>query len=203
MPTAPPSPPSGQRVLAIGLAALPMAGLAMFLAVPRLDLHWEHHPSHFWLVFGAAGLNVVLGLVASEAARQRSDARLFLVSLALLASAGFLALHALATPGVVLPGPNAGFVLATPVGLLVASGFAALSAMDLDHARAAALRRMELPLRLGLVVVLVAWAVASPTAAPVAGPDPRERAGAVAARGSAVRHRGIRVRRVALRLDLP
>jgi hypothetical protein len=43
----------------------------------------------------------------------------------------------------------------------VASGFAALSAVDLDHRRAATLRRMELPLRLGLVVVLAAWAVAS------------------------------------------
>src|SRR5436190_11541057 len=103
MATPRPTLPPRQRFLVIGLAALPMVGLVMFLAVPRLDLHWEHHPSHFWLVFGAAGLNVVLGLVASEAARQRADARLFLVSLALLASAGFLALHALATPGVVLP----------------------------------------------------------------------------------------------------
>src|SRR5262245_31843904 len=97
---------------AAALVALPLIGLALLLAVPRLDLHWEHHPSHFWLVFGAAALNVALGLIVSEAARQRDDARLFLVSMALLASAGFLALHALATPAVLLPGPNAGFVLA-------------------------------------------------------------------------------------------
>jgi adenylate cyclase len=83
------------------------------------------------------------------------------MSLALLASAGFLALHALATPGVVLPGPNAGFVLATPIGLLVASGFAAVSAMELNERRAAALRRLQLPLRIGLIVVLVAWATVS------------------------------------------
>ena len=30
--------------------AVPMAGLALLLGVPSLDAHWEHHPSHFWLV---------------------------------------------------------------------------------------------------------------------------------------------------------
>ena len=62
----------------------------------------------------------------SRAGRQR-DARLVLISLAFLASAGFLGLHALATPGVLLPGPNTGFVIATPVGLFIASVFAACS----------------------------------------------------------------------------
>ena len=52
-------------------------------------------------------------------ARRRRDARLFLISLAFMASFGFLALHALATPDVLL-GKNAGFELATPVGLVVA-----------------------------------------------------------------------------------
>ncbi len=141
--------------------ALPMVGLILLLAVPSLDLHWEHQPSHFWLVLGVAGLNVVLGLVVSEVARQRADARLFLVSMALLASAGFLALHALATPGVVLSGPNAGFVIATPVGLLVASGFAALSAIELDDRRAATFRRLQRPMRLGLGTLLLVWAAAS------------------------------------------
>ena len=62
-----------------------------------------------------------------------------------------------------LPGPNAGFVLATPVGLLVASAFAALSAMDLDDRRSATLRRLQLPVRLGVLGLLVAWATASLT----------------------------------------
>ena len=155
------TPRINERLLTAALVALPLGGLALLLAVPRLDLRWEHHPSHFWLVFLAAALNVVLGLVVSEAARQRADARLFLVSLALLTSAGFLALHALATPGVLLPGPNGGFVLATPVGLLLASGFAAASAVDLDERRAATLRRLQRPLRIGVAVALAAWATAS------------------------------------------
>ena len=111
-----------------GLLLLPIAGLVLLLAVPALDVRWEHHPSHFWLVLGVALVNVVLGVLTSEAASQRGDARLFLVSLALLSSAGFLGLHALATPGVLLEGPNAGFQIATPVGLVLAAGFAAASA---------------------------------------------------------------------------
>ena len=56
-----------------------------------------------------------------EAARRRRDARLFVVSLAFLVAAGFLGLHALATPGVLLDRRTAGFVIATPVGLAAAA----------------------------------------------------------------------------------
>ena len=139
---------------------IPVAGLVLLLSVPSLDVHWEHHPSHFWLVSGVALLNVALGLVVSEVARRSGDERLFLVSMVLLTSAGFLALHALATPGVVLNGPNAGFVLATPVGLLLASGFAALSSIE-TGVRSGRLRRLQKPMRIGLVTVLLGWAVAS------------------------------------------
>jgi adenylate cyclase len=147
-------------VLVVVALVAPLAGLAVLLGFPELDLQWEHQPSHFWLVLGVAALNVALGMVVSEAARQRQDVRLFLVSMVLLASAGFLALHALATPGVVLPGPNGGFSLATPVGLLIAAGFAAFSALDLET-RETSLRRLQRPIRIGLLLVLLAWAVAS------------------------------------------
>ena len=63
---------------------------------------------------------LVLALAISEGARRRRDARLLLIGLAFTVSAGFLGLHALATPGVALSGKNAGFVLATPVGLVLA-----------------------------------------------------------------------------------
>ncbi|MGH2540150.1 MAG: adenylate/guanylate cyclase domain-containing protein [Actinomycetota bacterium] len=147
-------------VVAVSIV-VPLAGLFLLIGVPSIDLQWEHHPSHFWLVLSVAVLNTVLGLLVSEAAKQRDDVRLFLVSLVLLASAGFLALHALATPSVVLSGPNGGFALATPVGLLLASGFAALSAIEIDERREASLRRWASPMRVGLLFVLLAWAVAS------------------------------------------
>src|SRR4051794_41560636 len=62
--------------------------------------------------------------------RRRRDARLLLIGLAFLVSAGFLGLHALATPGVLVDGRSAGFVLATPVGLVLAGAFAAASAVE-------------------------------------------------------------------------
>ena len=155
-------PNAGRRMALLGLLlAMPMAGLGLLLARPSLDLMWEHHPSHFWLVLGVALLNVGLGVATSEAAMQRRDPRLFLVSLVLLTSAGFLALHALATPGVLLAGPNAGFVVATPLGLLLASGLAAASAAPLTGRLGTGLARHQRTARVIAGVVLVGWAAAS------------------------------------------
>src|SRR4051794_41568547 len=95
---------------------------------PDIDERWEVDPVHFWLVLAAGVLNAGLALSISESGRRRRDARLLLIGLAFLASAGFLGLHAMATPGVLLEGGNAGFVLATPVGLVVAGALAAASA---------------------------------------------------------------------------
>ena len=143
------------------LLAVPLVGLVLLLAVPDLDVQWEHHPSHFLLVLGVALINVALALITSAAANRRDDARLFLVSLALITSSGFLGLHALATPGVLLDHPNAGFTIATPIGLLLASAFAAASAIELGPQAADAILRRRM-LFLGLVTaILVAWAVAS------------------------------------------
>ena len=150
----------------IGVLALPLAGLALLLLAPDADVHWEHHPAHFWLVLLIAAVSVALGLLASEAARRLEDARLLLVSMTFLASAGFLGLHALATPGVLLESKNTGFVIATPVGLLIAAAFAAASALDLSSEKAVALIRHRTLIRNGLIAVLAAWAAVSLAAIP-------------------------------------
>ena len=31
----------------VGALVLPLVGLALLLAVPSFDVHWEHHPLHF------------------------------------------------------------------------------------------------------------------------------------------------------------
>ena len=49
---------------------VPLAGLALMLGFPALDVHWEHHPSHFWLVFGFALLNCPQGLIVMVVARR-------------------------------------------------------------------------------------------------------------------------------------
>jgi class 3 adenylate cyclase len=140
---------------------LPLLGLWLLIAQPHFDVTWEHHAGHFGLVVAVAAVNVALGLRMSEVARSRSDARLFLVSLVFLTSAGFLLLHALATPQVLLTGRNAGFAIATPVGLLLAAGFAAVSSLELTHERAEAVLRRQAVLRGGLILLMVVWAVVS------------------------------------------
>jgi len=149
------------------LRLLPVAGLLLLLARPELDVMYQHDPTHFWIVLLAALLNVGLGLLTSEIARRQGDVRLFLVSIALLTVAAFLGLHALATPGVLLPGSNTGFVVANPVGLLLASAFAALSAAGRG-------RWMARPLYQGLIkatlgAVVLAWGVVSLTGLPPLG----------------------------------
>jgi adenylate cyclase len=141
--------------------ALPLLALWLLIARPDLDVRWEHHPSHFWLVLGVAAINVLLGLRMHAVSRSRGDARLLLVSLAFVASAGFLFLHALATPGVLLDDPNVGFEVATPIGLAVAALLLAVSASDFtDEQQTRIVARARL-LRAGLVAVLALWALAS------------------------------------------
>lgn len=148
-------------VVLIVLLALPLAGLGLLLAEPDLDHEWAHQPTHFWLVLGTASVNVALGLLAGEAARRLEDVRLLLVSMAFLVSAAFLGLHALATPGVLLDEANTGFIVATPIGLLLAGGFAVASALPLGpRLRAEVLRRRTLIRNVVLLVVAV-WAAAS------------------------------------------
>ena len=162
-----------------GLAlSLPLAGLLLLLAAPNADVHWEDHPSHFWLVLGTAAVSTTLAFATSGISLRRADARLFLISLSFLAAAGFLTLHALATPGVLLGGPNQGFTIATPVGLLVAAVFAGWSALPLPPPRAQAIVRHARPLRGVLIAAMIAWAALSlGSVPPLDDPTPAERAG--------------------------
>ncbi len=135
--------------------ALPMAGLWLLLARPAADLPWKHHESHFWLVLVVALVNVVLGIRINIAAKRRDDARLFLVSLAFLASSGFFALHALATPGVLINHANVGFDIAQPAGLLIAAVFAVASSVEWK-------RRLPITaLQILLLALIVTWGTIS------------------------------------------
>lgn len=143
----------------VGLTTLvlviPLAGLILLLQRPQLDVHFEHHPTHFWLVLLTAALSAVLAYTTGAAAIRRGDARVLFVSLAFLSAAGFLGLHALATPKVMLDTPNAGFTLATPVGVALASVFAFLSSLTVSGIVWG--RR----LRVALLVLMALWALAS------------------------------------------
>jgi len=151
----------GDALLLAATVVLPMAGLALLLAAPHLDRVWEQHPSHFWLVLWAAATNAILAYATGVTAVRREDARLVLVSVAFLAAGGFLVLHALATPGVLLSSPNAGFVVATPVGLLIAGVLFAVSSLELRGAAAGHLVKRSALLRNAVLVVMLVWLVAS------------------------------------------
>ncbi len=153
----------------------PMVGLFVLLAAPSADPHWDHQPSHFWLVLAAAAVAAALGWSVGASARRRGDARLFLVSMSFISAAAFLGLHAVATPRVVLPAANAGFLLAVPTGLAIASAFAAWSAIALDGARARWVMANAGAIRFVLIGVVAIWVTVSlAELAPLNDPTPIE-----------------------------
>ncbi len=150
-----------KRALGAVGAAIPLVVLAVVAANPELDKFWEDDRVHFWLVGGIGVAALAIALSVSEAARQRGDARLFLVSLAFMASAGFLGLHALATPHVLIDRATGGFEAAVPVGLFIAAAYAAASSLELSPAAAASVLRFQWLLRDGLLAFITAWAIVS------------------------------------------
>jgi class 3 adenylate cyclase len=132
----------------------------LLLAWPRLDLHWENQPAHFWIVLTTGVITAALAFFTGEAAARRNDSRVLRLSIAFVCASGFLGLHALATPGVLLSGKNGGFQVASAIGLLLASPIAAWSAMELDDRGSSLVgRRAYLYAALGLVLGL--WAAVS------------------------------------------
>lgn len=143
--------------------ALPLIGLISLLLRSELDPHWENPKVHF-VVFAAVGsLAFALAFIAGEAATRRGDPRVLLISLAFLATGGFLGLHAIGTPGVLFSSQMSGFKVAIPVGLLVAAVFGSASAfVDWDPSVAAVVMRRRAVLRrivLGLMALWFVWTV--------------------------------------------
>jgi class 3 adenylate cyclase len=138
--------------------ALPLLALWLLVARPEADMHWENHHAHFGLVLVTALVNVALGLAIIQGASRRRDARLFLVALAFLIAAGFLGLHALATPGILLD-KNGGFQIATPVGLFVAGVLALTSSIEFGEQSAARLFRLRGLLLAAAAALILGWGV--------------------------------------------
>jgi class 3 adenylate cyclase len=146
--------------LAVALLS-PLLLVVLLRAKPRNDDRWENRPAHFWIVLVTALVCLGLALAISEGGRRRRDARLLLIGLAFVVSAGFLGLHALATPGVLVEGKNAGFVLATPIGLVAAGAFAAASAVEYRLETSLRIVRYGYLLLALVLAVLAAWAAVS------------------------------------------
>lgn len=158
-------PPSSAGKVRLGVwvlhMALPLLALWLLLAQPSLDVTWQHRPSHFWLVMGVAAVNVILSLQVLRAARMRQDARVLLVGYAFMVAAGFLFLHALATPGVIVASANGGFEIATPVGLGLASVLFAAASFDFSSETASRIVEADTTTRRALVGLMILWGVIS------------------------------------------
>jgi adenylate cyclase len=171
-PTLAPSHAWGRRsVLSVAAwmlaAALPLVGFVSLLLREQLDLNWSNHRAHF-TVFLAVGAGVVLlGFAAGGAAKRRDDARVLLISLAFLATGGFLGLHALGTAGVLFTHEYAGFKVANPVGLVLAAVFALASAyVDLRPSFASITVRHRVALRRAVLAAMAVWFVWTVTELP-------------------------------------
>src|SRR5262245_62627622 len=150
----------GYALLAIVVlaAALPLIGLVSLLLRCEIDPHIENYQLHF-VVFGIVGaVAFALGYAAGEAANRRGDARVLLLSLAFMATGGFMWLHAVGTPSILFSNEHAGFQVAIPVGLLVSAVFATGSAfVDVRPGLAAGLIRRRALLRTSVLAAMIAW----------------------------------------------
>src|SRR3954453_4533569 len=152
---------AGSRA-AIGIGAfacaLPLIGLISLILRSQLDPHFQNFGAHF-LIFGVmGGVAYALGFAAGEAAERRSDARVLLLSLAFMATGGFMLLHALGTHHVLFAHEHPGFKVALSVGLLVSAVFASASAfVDLRPGYAPWLIRNRGHLRLSIFIAMAAW----------------------------------------------
>ncbi len=124
---------AGLRKYGIGFAwvlagSLPMIGLVSLLMRSQLDPSFDNHKVHFIVFLTVGAVVSFLAYTTGEAATRRGDARVLLMSLAFMATGGFLALHALGTPGILFATERSGFVIAISAGMLFAGVFAFASA---------------------------------------------------------------------------
>jgi adenylate cyclase len=151
--------PTVARTLVITALALPLVALVLLLRRDFSGLQWNHPGLHFIFFLAAAGTAAALSLMAWGAARRRGDARVLLLSLAFLATSGFMGIQAAGTQGLLHERSLPGFTVSMTVGLLVAAPFT-LAAAFVDRAPrlCAAVVRARRWLLASVAVVLIGWA---------------------------------------------
>jgi adenylate cyclase len=164
-------------------ALLPLAGLVTLMLRAVLDPHWSNSRVHFTLFLTVGAVDFALAYVAGDAARRRGDARVLLISLAFLVTGGFLALHAVGSPGVLFSPDLSGFKVAIPIGLIIAAAFALASAfVDVRPGLAPAVVRRQVLLRRAVIAAIAVWFALS-----VIAPPPLDRPVGESATGTALK----------------
>jgi class 3 adenylate cyclase len=141
-------------------ATLPLVGLISLLLRSKIDPHWTSPRLHFCLFLFIGAAVFALSYGAGDAAERRGDARVFLLSVAFLTTGGFLMLHAIGTPGIIITEDLAGFKVAVSVGLVVAALLVVSSAfVDARPDLPALVFRQRRVIRLSVIAFMVGWAV--------------------------------------------
>jgi class 3 adenylate cyclase len=141
---------------------LPLVGLVSLFLRHQLDPAWDSPRLHFVLFLSVGSGAMTLAYLAGQAADRRADARVFLLSLAFLVTGGFLAVHALGTPGILLNDERPGFKVAIPAGMVIGAVFASASALvDVRPRFAFAVIRHRNTLRRMVFAAIAIWCLFS------------------------------------------
>jgi class 3 adenylate cyclase len=139
-------------------SSLPLIGLVSLFLRRQLDPRWDTPRVHFAVFMTVGWAAIVLSHLAGDAAERRGDARVYLLSLAFLVTGGFLAVHALGSPGVLLTSDVPGFAMAIPVGMMLGALFACASALVGVRPRMAArVVRRRTALRRSVYLAIALW----------------------------------------------
>ena len=117
-------------LVAIGLLFYWLITPASDIRIPTDPADSGGNAAHFWIVAAGGALAILVGGLMYNAARKRNDARVMFISMTMLTVATAMLVHALATPNVLVSGRNIGFVIAAPVGLVLAAILAAVSTIN-------------------------------------------------------------------------
>jgi class 3 adenylate cyclase len=148
------------RALVVSALVMPLAALVVLLRRDFAGMQWNNPGLHFTFFLVAAGTAAALSLMAWGAARRRGDARVLLLSVGFLATAGFMGIQAAGTQGMLHEGSLPGFTVSIAVGLLVAAPFVLAAAfIDRSPRLCAVVVRTRRWLVAGVGVTLVVWAV--------------------------------------------
>jgi diguanylate cyclase (GGDEF)-like protein len=125
--------PTGYMFRWLIAVAVPSIALAVLLRNPSLDVRWELPWAHLYLVTGIGLMGVILSLLITRVAVHTQNARIVILALAFFAIGIFLVVHALSTPGTLIPFPSTGSKNAIIIGFLLCSVLLAASGPTLPR----------------------------------------------------------------------
>ena len=153
------------------IGTVPVAAMALLLTNIISDPTWPGPVFHFYIVSTTAFIATLLAILMAVAAGQVRDARVFFLALSFMGIAGFFFVHALTTPGVLIPDFNPWVGFSSKLSLFSGAFFLLLSAVDArSRLHEVVVRHQSRVLSLFIVLLVLYAAVA--VGSSLAGPEP-------------------------------